>query len=81
MNEHVDALFQKAHRALDTARAMVRIDDAEAAINRAYYGAFYAATAALLSRDIAARTHAGVHRQFHEQFVRTGAVVPDLAER
>ena len=46
-------------------------------VNRLYYACFYAVSALLLSKDIAARTHAGVISQFSENFVRTKLISMD----
>lgn len=80
MNEREKALFQKARRALDTARVVVELGDAEAAISRAYYAAFYAATAALLSIGETQKTHKGTHQRFHFRFVASGEISPAVGE-
>ncbi len=49
------AYLDRAWRALDSARVLIRVDDAEAAINRAYYACFYAALGALAREGRAAR--------------------------
>ena len=72
MTDRQTALFDKARRALETARAVLKLGDAEAAVNRAYYAAFHAATAALLSVGEAPKTHAGAHQRFHLHFVASG---------
>ena len=50
MTDHQTALFEKAHRTLETVRLVLDAGDASSAISRAYYAAFYAATAALLGK-------------------------------
>lgn len=72
MTEHQAALFDNAFRALETAHLTLNDGDARAAINRAYYAAFYAATAALLDKGEAPKSHKGVHRRFHLHFVAGG---------
>ena len=42
-----EAFFEKAVRALSAAHMALERDDAETAMNRAYYAAFYAASAVL----------------------------------
>lgn len=66
------ALLEKARRALAAARAGVARDDAETAINRAYYATFYAAQAALDTFDEHPKTHTGVLRRFQHHFVQPG---------
>ncbi|MGI9174943.1 MAG: HEPN domain-containing protein [Rhodothermales bacterium] len=74
-----EALFEKANRALEAARASVERDDVETAINRAYYAAFYAAQAALLGQGEVPKTHTGVLRQFQLHFVRAGLLAESEA--
>jgi uncharacterized protein (UPF0332 family) len=42
------------------------------AVNRLYYAAFYAVSAALLERQRSFRKHSGVRAAFHREFIRTG---------
>lgn len=42
------------------------------AASRTYYGAFYAATAVLLSEGIELSKHSGVIASIHQRFVKTG---------
>ena len=72
MTAHQVALFDNARRALKTARLSLDDGDVKAAMNRAYYAAFYAATAALLAKGEAPKSHKGVHRRFHLHFVASG---------
>ncbi len=74
------ALFDKAHRALETARLTLDHGDAEAAVNRTYYAAFHAAMAALLSVGEAPKTHSGTHHLFHLHFVKSGRLPVTLGE-
>ncbi|HLA64927.1 MAG TPA: HEPN domain-containing protein [Rhodothermales bacterium] len=66
------ALFDKATLTLRTGRANLELDDPGAAANRAYYAAYYAATAALLGVGERPKSHAGTHRRFHHLFVTVG---------
>jgi uncharacterized protein (UPF0332 family) len=68
------AYLSRARQALDSARVLIQADDAEAAINRAYYACFYAALGALASRGERPKTHSGVRTQFAREFVATGLV-------
>ncbi|WP_456427400.1 HEPN domain-containing protein [Rhodocaloribacter sp.] len=64
--------------ALKTAHLMLKEGDAGAAVNRSYYAAFYAATAALLSTEEASRTHKGGIRRFNLRFVQPGSFPLDV---
>lgn len=44
------------------------------AMNRVYYAAFYAASAALLERRASFKKHTGVRAAFHREFIRSGAL-------
>lgn len=50
------------------------------AINRLYYACFYAVSALLLSRDIQARSHAGVRQMFGLHFIKTDLVDKELGK-
>jgi hypothetical protein len=64
--------IEKARRALDSAEAELAAGRADFALNRCYYAAFYAATAALLSRGHRFSKHAGVRGALHQQLVKPG---------
>ncbi len=72
MTDRQEALFEKARQALDTARLNLDHGDAEAAINRAYYAAYYIALVALLAHGESPKTHSGTHDRFYLHFVQTG---------
>lgn len=74
------AYFDKARRALSTAQFSLKHGDVEAAVSRAYYAAFYAAAAALLSVGEAPKTHSGTHRRFHRHFVESGRLSSSLGK-
>ncbi len=50
-----------------------------AAVNRFYYSAYYAAKALLATREIDAASHAAAIALFQLHFVKSGAVPPDVA--
>jgi uncharacterized protein len=64
--------IEKANMALTAAKVLANVGLWDDAISRCYYAAFHAATAALFSLGLQARTHAGTHDLFFEHFVRTG---------
>lgn len=71
MTKEQHAFTEKAHRTLESARSALGSGDPESAVDRAYYAAFYMATAALLSLSERPKTHSGTHIRFHLHFVRT----------
>jgi uncharacterized protein (UPF0332 family) len=75
--------LEKAKAALAAARALGGLGLWDDAISRGYYAAYHAATAALASAGLQARTHSGTHDLLFEHFVRNGPlerrVTKDLA--
>ena len=59
-------LIALAERALDTAQVNLDVSDWRAAVNRAYYAIFYAASAMLLTKGLERRKHSGVISAFRE---------------
>jgi uncharacterized protein (UPF0332 family) len=76
--DSIRALLQKVEQALDDAEYLVDDERAEAAVNRAYYAAYHAACAALLTEGEAPNTHAGVLSRFSYHFIRTGRISEDV---
>jgi uncharacterized protein len=66
------AFLAKAREAIETARHNSDATHQEAAVNRAYYAAFYAACAAVYRAGEAPRSHKGVRTRFFELYVRPG---------
>ena len=78
-------LLKKAGRALESARALLALNDVDGACNRAYYAMFDAARAALLLKnpDIGLetiKTHQGLITKFGLHMVKTGSVSPELGK-
>lgn len=74
MNAYIRYRIQKSE---ETYKAACLLADGKmwnSVVNRLYYSCFYAVSALLLSKDIIARSHAGVISQFSENFVRTGVI-------
>ena len=72
------ATRRKSRRALRTARLNLEDGDADGAVNRAYYAAFYLARAALQLAGETPKTHSGTHNRFWQRFVKTGRFPEDL---
>jgi uncharacterized protein len=66
------ALLARARTELDAARVLASAGFADQAISRAYYGAFYAAEAALLTSGETRSKHSGVVAAFGRVVVREG---------
>lgn len=64
--------LEKALSTLDEVRNVGAIGYWNLAANRLYYAAYYASVALLISQNIEASTHKGVHRMLGETFVKKG---------
>ncbi|MDT7855151.1 HEPN domain-containing protein [Rubrivirga sp. S365] len=72
MTDEINGLLALAREDLETARRDLAAGAFRHAVSRAYYGAFHAASAALLHRGHRPKSHGGVHRMLSDLFVREG---------
>lgn len=70
--EEIKANLERAIQSLDAARGLVSSGYPDFAASRAYYAAFYAATALLLCEELTFSKHSGVIANIHQSFVKTG---------
>jgi len=68
----IAANFQRAEQSLQAARHLILGGYYDAAASRAYYAAFYAATAVLLHEGLEMSKHSAVIASIHQRFVKTG---------
>ena len=73
------AFLARAHTALSDARLLLDHARVEAMINRTYYAAFYAATAALHQHGERPKTHSGTLYRFQVRFVDAGRLEQRVA--
>lgn len=71
-NPEISANLQRAETNLQAAKDLLEKEYFDIAAARAYYAAFYAASALLLSEDIDTNKHSGVIALIHQHFVKTG---------
>jgi uncharacterized protein len=64
--------LERAEQALRAGRALLDLGLHADAVSRAYYGAFHALCALLVSRGVEAKTHGGAVHLFNTEFVRPG---------
>jgi uncharacterized protein (UPF0332 family) len=76
MKPQTGRLLEKASRAVRSAKSLLAERDMDAAANRIYYAAFYAAQALLYEKGLTFRRHRGVHSAFAEHFIKTRALDP-----
>lgn len=72
------SLMERARKYLKSARMLLDEQDYESSVSRAYYAMFYAAEAALLTRDLSFSSHKGVISAFGEHFVKTDIFPRDM---
>ena len=70
--DEVAANLERAERSLQAARELTASGYHDFAASRAYYVAFYAATALLLKEGLEFSKHGGVIASVHQRFVKTG---------
>ncbi|MBI5301671.1 MAG: HEPN domain-containing protein [Chloroflexi bacterium] len=68
----VAANLERAEQSLGAARDLLEKGYHDFAASRAYYSAFYAATAILLIAGLEFGKHSGVVASIHQRFVKTG---------
>ncbi|MDO8684090.1 MAG: HEPN domain-containing protein [Armatimonadota bacterium] len=68
----IAANLERAEESLCAARELATAGFHDIAASRAYYAAFYAATAALLGEGLELSKHSGVISSVHQQLVKTG---------
>ena len=76
MKEHTRKLLDKAARAADVAKTLLKQSDVDFAASRAYYSMFYVAEALLNEKGLRFRKHGGVHGAFGDHFIKTGLLDP-----
>jgi uncharacterized protein (UPF0332 family) len=71
--EEIQSLMTRAKRSLRSAGNLLDDGDHDFSMSRAYYAMFYAASAALLSRDVERSRHSGVIVAFGQHLVKSAA--------
>jgi len=70
--EEIAANLERAETSIRAAKDLVAGGYDDFAASRAYYAAFYAATAVLLCEELEFGKHSGVIAFIHREFVKTG---------
>lgn len=70
----INGYIQKSEKKLEVAERLFKSGDFEDAVSRAYYAAFHAAQALLLTEGEHAETHKGTVTLFGLLFVKTGKI-------
>ena len=78
--EEVKAYLGRADESVAAARHLLSSGYPDFAASRAYYAAFYAATAVLLAEGFETSKHSGVIAAMHQRFVRTGRLSIEMGK-
>jgi uncharacterized protein (UPF0332 family) len=70
--QEIAANLERAGQSIEAAKELVARGYYDFAASRAYYAAFYAATAALLREGLELSKHSGVIASVHQRLVKTG---------
>lgn len=70
--EEIGAYLERAEQSIEAARQLYAAGFYDFAASRAYYAAFYAATALLLSEGLEYSKHSAVISSIHQRFVKSG---------
>ena len=70
--EEIVANLDRAEQSIQAAKELARKGFHDFAASRAYYAAFYGATAVLLNEGLDFSKHSGVIASIHQRFVKTG---------
>jgi uncharacterized protein (UPF0332 family) len=68
----IAANLQRAEASIQAAKELASKSHYDFVASRAYYAAFYASTALLLSKELEFSRHSGVIASIHQRFVKTG---------
>jgi len=84
MNEEILTLvnyrLERSHESLEEAKILMEQGYANTFVNRIYYACFYAVSALLFMYGFSSSKHSGIRSLFHQNFVKTGLVSPELAQ-
>ena len=78
--EEIAANLERAEQSIEAARQLESGLYYDFAAARAYYAAFYAATALLLNEGVEMSKHSGVIAAIHQRFVKTGKLDKTLGK-
>jgi uncharacterized protein (UPF0332 family) len=78
--EIVKYRISRAHETLREVDILIENKLWNIAVNRLYYGCYYAVIALLISMKIKAQTHAGVRQMFGLHFIKTGLIDKELGK-
>lgn len=72
--------LERANESLDEATLLLERGFTNTAVNRLYYGCFYAVSALLLTQGFSSAKHTGIRAMFQQHFVKTGLLPVKLGK-
>ncbi len=72
--EEIEANLNRARQAINAAKSLLKEGYPDFAASRAYYSAFYTATALLLGEGLEFKKHSGVIAAIHQRYVKSGKI-------
>ena len=72
--------WTRAQTVLKEAKVLIDQGLLEGATSRAYYAAFHATQAVLLTKELQPKTHQGTLYLFNHHFVKTGLIEPEYSQ-
>ena len=79
IREEIRLLLNRSHEDIEAAELLVNGGKYRAALSRAYYAMFYAATALLVHRGQGSGKHSGVLALFDRHFIKTGLLPSEMS--
>jgi uncharacterized protein (UPF0332 family) len=70
--------LERARESLEEAGLLLEQGHTNTFVNRLYYACFYAVSALLLTRGLSSAKHSGVRSIFHQNFIKTKLIAPEL---
>ncbi|RME60204.1 HEPN domain-containing protein [Candidatus Parcubacteria bacterium] len=77
-SEEIQANLSRAEQSIQAAHQLATSGFYDFAASRAYYAAFYAATALLLSEGLSFKKHSAAIASIHQHFVKTGRLAKNI---
>lgn len=72
--------LERARESLEEAGILLEHEYGNTFVNRLYYACFYAVSALLLTRELSSAKHSGIRSLFHQNFVKSGLIDPELGQ-
>lgn len=80
ISKEIRKYIDNAKSRIKSAEALCGIGQYNDAISRIYYGFFDAATAALLTEELTAKTHHGLVLLFEQHFIKSGVISSEIGK-